>query len=31
MHGSAIEGTVKTYWWRRNRYVRVSERDLVFN
>jgi hypothetical protein len=30
MHGSATEGTLKTYWWRRNRYVRVSERDLLF-
>ena len=30
MHGSATEGTIKTYWWRENRYVRVSERDLTF-
>jgi hypothetical protein len=30
MHGSATEGTLKTYWWRRNRYVRVSERDVIF-
>ena len=29
MHGSATDGTVKTYWWRKNRYVRVSERDLL--
>jgi hypothetical protein len=31
MHGSATEGIAETYWWRRNRYVRVSEGDLVFN
>jgi hypothetical protein len=31
MHGSATESTLKTYWWRRNRYVRVSERELIFN
>lgn len=30
MHGSADEGTIKTYWWRENRYVRVSERNLIF-
>ena len=30
MHGSATEGTLKTYRWRRNRYVRVSERDVIF-
>jgi len=30
MHGSATEGTIKTYLWRRNRYVRVSVRDIVF-
>jgi hypothetical protein len=30
MHGSATDGTLKTYWWRRNRYVRVSERDVIF-
>ena len=29
MHGSADEGTLKTYWWRKNRYVRVSERDII--
>jgi hypothetical protein len=29
MHGSATEGTVKTYWWRKNRYVRVSQHELV--
>jgi hypothetical protein len=29
MHGDAIEGALKTYWWRKNRYVRVSERDLI--
>jgi hypothetical protein len=29
MHASVNEGTLKTYWWRRNRYVRVSERDLI--
>jgi hypothetical protein len=31
MHGSATESTVKTYWWRGNRYVRVSEREVVFD
>lgn len=31
MHGSATDGTLKTYWWRRNRYVRVSERDVIFH
>lgn len=30
MHGSASESTLKTYWWRRNRYVRVSERNVFF-
>ena len=30
MHGSATESTIKTYWWRKNRYVRVSERELIF-
>jgi hypothetical protein len=30
MHGSATESTIKTYWWRRNRYVRASVRDLTF-
>lgn len=30
VHGSATEGTIKTYWWRRNRYVRVSERNVVY-
>jgi len=30
MHGSADEGTLKTYWWHRNRYMRVSERNLIF-
>lgn len=30
MHGSATDGTIKTYWWRRNRYARVSERDVIF-
>jgi hypothetical protein len=27
MHGGAT-GTVKTYWWRSNRYVRLSERHV---
>lgn len=27
MHGSATESTIKTYWWRDNRYVRVSVRE----
>jgi hypothetical protein len=30
MHGSATESTVKTYWWRGNRYVRVSEREVIY-
>lgn len=30
MHGSATEGTLKTYWWNGNRYVRVSQRQLIF-
>ncbi|MGH6993437.1 MAG: hypothetical protein ACREEH_08890 [Caulobacteraceae bacterium] len=30
MHGSATEATIKTYWWRSNRYVRVSERDVQY-
>lgn len=30
MHGSADEGTLKRYWWHKNRYVRVAERDLIF-
>lgn len=30
MHGSATESTVKTYWWRKNRYVRVSVREVTF-
>lgn len=30
MHGSATEGTIKTYSWRRHRYVRASERDVIF-
>jgi hypothetical protein len=30
MHGSATESTIKTYWWRKSRYVRVSERELIF-
>jgi hypothetical protein len=30
MHGSATDGTLKIYWWHKNRYVRVSERNLVF-
>ena len=30
MHGSATDGTLKTYRWRGNRYVRVSERDVTF-
>ncbi|MXO61300.1 hypothetical protein GRI89_17280 [Altererythrobacter salegens] len=29
MHGSAFQSTIKTYWWRKDRYVRVSERDLI--
>ena len=29
MHGSATEGIIRTYWWHRNRYVRVSERNVV--
>jgi hypothetical protein len=29
MHGDAIEGALKTYWWQKNRYVRVSERDVI--
>jgi hypothetical protein len=31
MHGSATDGTIKTYWWRNNRYVQVSERDVIFH
>ena len=27
MHGSATESAIKTYWWRGNRYVRVSVRE----
>ncbi len=27
IHGSATESTIKTYWWRQNRYVRVAERE----
>lgn len=30
MHGSATEATLKTYWWRGGRYVRVSQRYVVF-
>jgi hypothetical protein len=30
MHGSATDGILKTYRWRRNRYVQVSERGIVF-
>jgi hypothetical protein len=30
MPGSATEGTIKTYWWRKNRYVRVSERERIW-
>jgi hypothetical protein len=30
MHGSATDGILKTYRWRGNRYVRVSEREMVF-
>ena len=30
MHGSATEGTAKTYLWRKNRYVRVSERNVIY-
>ena len=30
MHGSATESTIKTYWWRKNRYVRVSERNVIY-
>jgi hypothetical protein len=29
MHGSATESTIKTYWWRDNRYVRVSLREVT--
>lgn len=31
MHGSATESTIKTYRWRKNRYVRVSVRDVTFD
>ena len=30
MHGSATESTIKTYWWRKNRYVRVSVQEITF-
>jgi hypothetical protein len=30
MHGSATDGTAKTYWWRKNRHVQVSEREIFF-
>jgi len=30
MHGSATEATIKNYWWRGNRYVRVSERNVTY-
>lgn len=30
MHDSATETTIKTYWWRKNRYVRVSERNVIY-
>jgi hypothetical protein len=30
MHGSATEATIKNYQWRRNRYVRVSERNVIY-
>ena len=30
MHGSATEGTIRTYRWHRNRYVRVSERNVFY-
>jgi hypothetical protein len=30
MHGSATEASIKTYWWRTNRYVRVSVRDVIY-
>jgi len=29
MHGSATESTIKTYWWRDNRCVRVSLREVT--
>ena len=31
MHGTATESTIKNYWWRKNRYVRVSERNVIYN
>jgi len=30
MHGGATQGTIKTYQWRKNRYVRVSERVVIY-
>ncbi len=30
LHGSATESTIENYWWRRNRYVRVSERNVIY-
>ena len=30
LHGSATESTIETYWWRMNRYVRVSERKVIY-
>jgi hypothetical protein len=30
MHGSATESTIKTYWWRKDRYVRVSVQEITF-
>jgi len=30
MHGSATEAGLKTYWWRNNRYVRASVRDVTY-
>ena len=30
MHGSATETGIKTYWWRGDRYVRVSQRNVTY-